>query len=62
VLLASSTVRESIMIAALLKLPRSMAHAEKVQRVDDILRELVSPRWRCTRRFPAHFCCRQLCC
>ena len=42
VLLASSTVRESIMIAALLKLSRGMAYAEKVERVEAILKELVS--------------------
>jgi hypothetical protein len=42
VLLASSTVRESIMIAALLKLPRGMAYVEKVERVEAILKELVS--------------------
>lgn len=41
VLLASSTVRESIMIAAQLKLPRTMSHRDKVERVDEVLRELV---------------------
>ncbi len=40
-LLASSTVRESILIAAQLKLPRSMSYQQKVERVDEILRELV---------------------
>ncbi|EFN53222.1 hypothetical protein CHLNCDRAFT_137099 [Chlorella variabilis] len=40
VLLASSTVRESIMIAAQLKLPRTMSHRDKVERVDEVLREL----------------------
>lgn len=43
VLLASSTVRESIMFSALLKLPRTLAYADKKARVDRILSELVSP-------------------
>lgn len=40
VLLASSTVRESIMFSALLKLPRTLAYAEKKAQVDRILSEL----------------------
>jgi hypothetical protein len=41
VLLASSTVRECITVAALLKLPRTLPYNEKIARVDAILRELV---------------------
>lgn len=41
VLLASSTVREALLIAALLKLPRSMPTAEKVAQVDAVLADLV---------------------
>ncbi|PRW59820.1 ABC ATP-binding isoform 1 [Chlorella sorokiniana] len=40
VLLSSSTVREAITTSALLKLPRSMPAAEKVARVDGILKDL----------------------
>lgn len=40
VLLASATVREAITTAALLKLPRSITLAEKMQKVEDILQEL----------------------
>ncbi|KAL4859144.1 ABC transporter G family member 9 [Chlorella vulgaris] len=40
VLLASSTVRECITVAALLKLPRTLPYNEKIARVDAILREL----------------------
>ncbi|KAI7840867.1 hypothetical protein COHA_005397 [Chlorella ohadii] len=40
VLLSSATVREAITTSALLKLPRSMPTAEKVARVDGILKEL----------------------
>ena len=42
VLLSSATVRESLMLAALLKLPRSMRRADKVARVDAVLKELAS--------------------
>lgn len=35
-------MREAITTSALLKLPRSMSTAEKVARVDGILKELVS--------------------
>lgn len=41
VLLASSTVRESLMISAQLKLPRSMSSREKMSRVENIIQELV---------------------
>lgn len=41
VLLASSTVREALTISALLKLPRTLSHAEKMARVDAIIQELV---------------------
>ncbi|KAL4458831.1 hypothetical protein ABPG75_013696 [Micractinium tetrahymenae] len=40
VLLASSTVREALLIAALLKLPRTMPTAAKVARVDAIIADL----------------------
>lgn len=40
VLLASSTVRESLMISAQLKLPRSMSSREKMSRVENIIQEL----------------------
>ncbi|KAL4435933.1 hypothetical protein ABPG77_000695 [Micractinium sp. CCAP 211/92] len=40
VLLASSTVREALLIAALLKLPRSMPTAAKVAQVDAVLADL----------------------
>ena len=46
VLLSSATVRETLMTAALLKLPRGMAYSEKVARVDGIIAELVSCRCR----------------
>ncbi len=54
VLLSSATVREAITTSALLKLPRSMPTAEKVARVDGILKELVRMRqcgragWECS--------------
>lgn len=41
VLLATATVREAITTSALLKLPPSMSKQEKLQRVDNVLRELV---------------------
>lgn len=40
VLMASATVREALLTVALLKLPRSLARAEKEGRVDAILEEL----------------------
>lgn len=40
VLQATATVREAITTAALLKLPRSLSRAEKLTRVDDVLKEL----------------------
>lgn len=44
VLLASSTVREALLIAALLKLPRDMPTAAKVAQVDAVLADLVRCR------------------
>ena len=44
VLLSSATVRETLMTAALLKLPRKMPYADKVARVDTIITELVGGR------------------
>ena len=41
VLLASSTVRESLTISALLKLPRTLSYADKMARVDAIVSDLV---------------------
>lgn len=41
VLVSSATVRESILTAALLKLPRSMRKQDKLARVDAIIDELV---------------------
>jgi ABC-type multidrug transport system ATPase subunit len=43
VLVSSATVRESILTAAMLKLPRSMKKQDKLARVDAIIEELVTP-------------------
>lgn len=40
VLLSSATVRESLLTSAFLKLPRSISRKEKIQKVDQILKEL----------------------
>lgn len=42
VLMASSTVRETLVLSAMLKLPRSLSTADKLARVDATLKELVS--------------------
>lgn len=45
VLFPTLTVRESLVFAALLRLPNSMSQAQKIQRADDVLQELGLERY-----------------
>lgn len=45
VLFPTLTVRETLVFAALLRLPNSMSSVQKVQRADDVLQELGLERY-----------------
>ena len=45
VLFPTLTVRESLVFAALLRLPNSMSQVQKVQRADNVLQELGLERY-----------------